>query len=99
MSPLYTTLLYVHVLVSTLIIMLVLLQKTTGNGLFTSSQTNAFMSGADVAHFITKLTATLIAIFFINTLVLAKISFSLNKQNSVIKAETIQTNSATVPTE
>ena len=98
MSPLYTTLLYVHVVISVLIILLVLLQKTTGNGLFTSSQTNVFMSGADVASFVTKLTATLIAIFFINTLALAKVSFSINNEKSIVSEQQIET-TATVPTE
>ncbi len=102
MSPLYTTLIFVHVIISVFIILLVLLQKTTGNGLFTSSQTNTFMFSADVANFVTKLTATLIAIFFINTLALAKVSYSLNKQSSIIESsnnEPSPNKAASVPTE
>lgn len=99
MSPLYTTLLYVHVVISILLILIVLFQKTTGNGLFTSSQTNVFMSGTDVANFITKLTTTLIAVFFINTLLLAKVSFVINKEKSIVESVNIKQDTASVPTE
>jgi preprotein translocase subunit SecG len=76
------------------------MQKTTGNGLFTSSQSNPFMSGNEMTNFITKLTIVFVAIFFINTLILAKLSYitSKEKQKNLFKeTEVTQTTTQSVP--
>lgn len=87
MSALYLTLIYLHIFVSISLILLIVLQKTTGNGLFTSSQTNPFMSGSEITHFITKITVVFITIFFINTLVLAKLSSMSLAKKSLLTQE------------
>jgi protein translocase SecG subunit len=78
MNTIYTTLIYFHVFVSVFLVFLILVQKTTGNGLFTTSQSNSFMSGAEITSFVSKLTAIFVVLFFANTLALAKISYVEN---------------------
>lgn len=80
------------------------MQKTTGNGLFTSSQTNPFMSGSEITHFITKITVVFIVIFFVNTLILAKLSYvaseekrSLLTQNAQQPLEELPSSQSSVP--
>ncbi len=92
MSTLYLTLIYLHVFVSIVLVLLIIAQKTTGNGLFTSSQSNPFMSGSEITHFVTRLTVVFIAIFFINTLILAKLSYiaSAEKRSLFASEEQIE---------
>lgn len=97
MSSLYLTIVYFHIFVSIALVLLVLVQKTTGNGLFTTSQSNPFMSGAEITQFVTKLTTTFVVLFFLNTLILAKISYksTLSKKeviSSIVNENTIPTN-------
>ncbi len=88
MNAIYSTLVSLHIFVSLFLVLVIILQKTTGNGLFTTSQSNPFMSGAEITQFITKLTAILIVLFFVNTLVLARISYMQNaKKESIVSAE------------
>lgn len=51
------------------------------------------MSGTEITQFITKLTSTLIVIFFINTLILAKISYMQNAhKRNIISEQKIEEN-------
>lgn len=73
------------------------MQKTTGNGLFTASQSNPFMSGAEITHFITKITVFFVVLFFVNTLVLAKISFVMNAKKVSIVSPSTSNNKSSIP--
>jgi protein translocase SecG subunit len=98
MNALYLTLAYLHVFVCVCLVLLVIVQKTTGNGLFTTSQSNPFMSGAEITQFITKLTVFFIILFFINTLVLAKISYTSNSERrNIISASKVEEIEKSVP--
>lgn len=92
MNTLYITLIYFHVFISLFLVFLILVQKTTGNGLFTTSQSNPFMSGAEITSFVSKLTAIFVVLFFVNTLALAKISYITNsaKKNIVSSAVKVE---------
>jgi protein translocase SecG subunit len=87
MNAIYSTLISLHIFVSLFLVFVIILQKTTGNGLFTTSQSNPFMSGAEITQFITKLTSILIVLFFVNTLVLARISYMQNAKKEGIVSE------------
>lgn len=95
MNSLYITIIYFHIFVSIVLILLILLQKTTGNGLFTTSQSNPFMSGSDVTRFVSQITTAFIVLFFINTLILAKISYKTSLASKEILS---QSQEETVPT-
>jgi|GEM_PF-2889979 len=97
MSALYLTLIYLHIFVSISLILLIVLQKTTGNGLFTSSQTNPFMSGSEITHFITKITVVFITIFFVNTLILAKLSYISTSAKKSLLTQEIQQETSQLP--
>lgn len=87
MNALYLTLAYLHVFISIFLVLLIIIQRTTGNGLFTTSQSNPFMSGAEITNFITKLTTFFIVLFFVNTLVLARISYISNAKKKDILSQ------------
>ncbi len=97
MSAIYLTLIYLHIFVSISLILLIIVQKTTGNGLFTSSQTNPFMSGSEITHFITKITVVFITIFFVNTLVLAKLSYSATSAKRNLLTQQMQEQTQELP--
>lgn len=98
MTPLYTTLSYLQIFISISLILLVVIQKTTGNGLFTTSQSNPFMSGAEITGFVIKLTSFFVALFFLNTLFLAKISYTLSKEKqNLVTSVQIKNENTSIP--
>ena len=71
MELLYSILSTIHIFVCVLLILFILLQKGTGDGLFTtSSGGNPFMSGVEVVTFLGKITKYLGIFFLLNTLFL-----------------------------
>jgi preprotein translocase subunit SecG len=72
-------------------------QKTTGNGLFTSSQTNPFMSGSEITHLVTKITVVFITIFFVNTLILAKLSYISTSAKKNLLTQEMQQETSQLP--
>lgn len=81
-------LLAVHFLVTILLIGLVLVQKHDGGGLTggLSSAANGFMTSRSQANVLTKATAILMTIFFINCLVMAKIAKGSPRPQSFVDA-------------
>jgi preprotein translocase subunit SecG len=85
MEFLYSILSTVHIVVCILLILLILLQKGTGDGLFTSSNSaNPFMSGMEVATFLSTLTKYLGIFFLINTLVIASLTVKISNKNKIL---------------
>lgn len=71
-----TLLIVLHVILAVMLVALILLQGGSDElkGLGSSSGTDSIMTPAASAGFLTKLTATLAALFIINCLVLANLS-------------------------
>lgn len=75
----FNTLLFIHLVISLLLIVIILLQKTSADGLSGiggggSGGNMGLVSGRTAANFLTKTTIFLAVIFFVNALVLANIS-------------------------
>lgn len=70
------TLLFIHLMVAVLLVVVILLQKTSTDGLSGIGGGNnmGIMSGRSAASFLTKTTVTLAAIFFVNAILLANLS-------------------------
>ena len=81
-------LLAIHFLVTILLIGLILVQKHDGGGLAggLSSAANGFMTSRSQANVLTKATAILMTIFFINCLVMAKIAKGSPRPQSFVDA-------------
>ena len=85
MELLYSILSTLHIFVCVILIILILLQKTTGSGLFTSSSSsNPFMSGVEVTTALSVMTKYLGIFFLLNTLFLGALSVKISNQNKVI---------------
>jgi protein translocase SecG subunit len=85
MELFYNILSTLHIIACVLLIICVLFQKGTGDGLFTSSgMGNPFMSGLEVASALGKITKYLGIFFLVNTLILAAISVRISNKNKVI---------------
>lgn len=71
------TLLFVHLIIAILLVVVILLQKTSTDGLSgigSGGNNMGVMSGMSAANFLTKTTIVLAIIFFSNALVLANLS-------------------------
>ena len=97
MELLYSILSTVHIIVCVLLILFILLQKGTGDGLFTSSSSNSFMSGVEVVSILSKLTKYLGIFFLVNTLILATLSVRISNKNKVVIEAPIQQEKTAVP--
>ena len=93
----FNTLLFVHLVVAVLLVVVILLQKTSSDGLSGigsgSGNNMGIMSGRSAANFLTKTTIVLAVIFFANALILGNLS---NKKNIDItkKIETLKEDSS-----
>jgi protein translocase SecG subunit len=98
MELIYTILGGAHIGTCLMLILFILLQKGTGDGLFTSSNSgNPFMSGIEIANLLGTLTKYLGAFFLINTLFLAALSVRIANKNKVITEEDKKIESSSVP--
>ena len=81
-------LLALHFLVTILLIVLILVQKHDGGGLAggLSSAANSFMTSRGQAYILTKATAILMTIFFVNCLVMAKLAKGSPRPQSFVDA-------------
>ncbi|WP_375329833.1 preprotein translocase subunit SecG [Candidatus Tisiphia endosymbiont of Nemotelus uliginosus] len=68
-------LLFVHIVIAILLIIVILMQKTGGNG------TMGVVAGRTVVNFLTRTTVVLATLFMINAVILANLS---SKKNSGI---------------
>lgn len=70
------TLLFVHLIIALLLIVVILLQKTSTDGLSGIGGGNnmGVMSGRTAANFLTRITIILGIVFFVNAIVLANLS-------------------------
>ena len=85
MELLYSILSTLHIIVCLFLILFILFQKGTGDGLFTSSNlANPFMSGVEVGAALSKITKYLGVFFLINTLILAALSVRISNKNKII---------------
>ena len=75
------TLLFVHLVIAILLIISILLQKTSTDGLSGIGGGNnmGLMSGKSAANFLTKTTVILGIVFFINAIILANLSSNSHK--------------------
>ena len=91
MELLYSILSTVHIFTCVLLVLFILLQKGTGDGLFTSSSSgNPFMSGIEIANFLGSFTKYLGIFFLVNTLVIASLSVKISTKNKTIEGTAIQ---------
>lgn len=91
----FNTLLFVHFIVSVLLIIVILLQKTSSDGLsgIGSSHNNMLVSRGTISSFLTRTTVILAIIFFVNAIMLANLSSkSRNSIEKVIEKEETQEN-------
>lgn len=72
----FSTLLFVHLIIAILLIIVILLQRTSADGLSGIGGGNnmGLVSGRSAANFMTKTTIILAILFFSNALVLANLS-------------------------
>lgn len=72
----FNTLLFIHFIVALLLVAVVLLQKTSTDGLsgIGGGSNMGLVSGRSAATFLTRTTVILAAIFFVNAIVLANLS-------------------------
>lgn len=92
MELLYNILSTIHIFTCVLLVFFIMLQKGTGDGLFTSSSGgNPFMSGIEVANFLSTFTKYLGIFFVINTLVIASLSVKISNKNRTIQSPEVQT--------
>ena len=90
MVGLYNFLIIAHIVVSICLLLLIVFQKTSGDGLLASTNKNNLMSGDEVAGFVTKLTTVFAAVFIINTLAIAIIGSRISKSFNFISTNTVQ---------
>lgn len=90
----FNTLLFVHFIVSVLLIIVILLQKTSSDGLSgLGTSNNMLVSRGTISSFLTRTTVILAMIFFINAIILANLSSkSHNSIEKVIEKEETQEN-------
>ncbi len=87
----------IHIITCFLLIVFVLFQKTTGDGLFAaSSGGNSFMSGVEIANFLTVSTKYLGIFFLINTVFLATLSVKISSKTKIVVIEE-QTENSRIP--
>lgn len=82
----FNTLLFIHLVISLLLIVIILIQKTSTDGLSGiggGGNNMGLVSGRAAANFLTKTTIFLAVIFFVNALILANISS--NNQGNISK--------------
>jgi protein translocase SecG subunit len=98
MELLYNILSTLHIFACIMLVLFILFQKGTGDGLFTTnSSSNPFMSGVEVVGFLGKVTKFLGAFFLINTLVLASLSVKIANKNKVVVVEAVKEQKSSVP--
>jgi preprotein translocase subunit SecG len=86
------TLLFLHIVVALLLVITILLQKTSSDGLSGiggGGNNMGLVSGRSAASFLTRTTIVLATLFFINSIILANIG---NKYQSTIIDKIEQTN-------
>jgi preprotein translocase subunit SecG len=72
-------LLFIHIIIASLLIIVILLQKTGTDGLSGIGGSNmGIVTGRSAANFLTKTTILLGSLFFINAIVLANLSSKRN---------------------
>lgn len=78
-------LLFVHIIISLLLIAVILLQRTSSDGLsgIGGSSNMGIVAGRTAANFLTKTTILLAAFFIINSIVLANLSSKKNVGNKI----------------
>lgn len=92
MELLYSILSTVHIFICLLLIVFILLQKGTGDGLFTSSSSgNPFMSGMEINNFLGSFTKYLGIFFLVNTLIIATLSVKISQNNKTIDEKQVET--------
>lgn len=90
------TLLFVHLTVAILLVITILLQKTSTDGLSGiggGGSNMGVISGRSAASFLTRTTVILATVFFINALVIANLS-SQKRTDFVEKIQQIEDNSS-----
>ena len=95
------TLLFVHLIIAILLVIVILLQKTSTDGLSGiggGGNNMGLMSGRSAANFLTRTTVTLAVIFFCNALILANLS-SKSHSNLTSKMESTEQNTTKTNTE
>lgn len=72
----FSTLLFIHLIIAILLIIVILLQRTSTDGLsgIGGGGNMGLVSGRSAANFMTKTTIILAVLFFVNALVLANLS-------------------------
>ena len=83
MVSLFYTLLTVHVVICALLGIVIVFQKTSGEGLLTATNKNPFMSGDEVASFLTKVTSFIVIAFFIIAIAIASVGSKASKNLSL----------------
>lgn len=95
------TLLFIHLMIAILLVIVILLQKTSTDGLSGiggGSGNMGLVSGRSAANFLTRTTIVLAIIFFCNALVLANLS-SQPRSNLTSKMESSEQNTVDSPAE
>ena len=91
MFGIYSLLIIINVIISFILVCLIVFQKTSGDGLLTSSNKSNFMSGDEVAGFLTKLTGFFVFAFMVNTIAIASVGSRISKSANLIKTQQEQT--------
>jgi len=98
MQGIYSTLVVLHIFISFGLLALIVFQKTSGEGLLTTSNKSNFMSGDEVASFLTKLTAIFAFGFIVNTIAIAAFGSKISKSiNLTVEAVQDESSKSQVP--
>jgi protein translocase SecG subunit len=87
MIGIYNILILLHIVTSVVLLILVVFQKTSGEGLLTSTNKVNFMSGDEIAGLVTKATTFFVFLFIINTLAIAIIGSRISQNLNLSKVE------------
>lgn len=91
-------LLVIHIVIAVLLVTVILLQKTSADGLGSLGGNSGFVSAKTAANFLVKITVVLASLFIINSLILANLSTKKHKSilEEVIKDQKQQDSSVPI---
>lgn len=85
----YSFLLVLHCVVTLLLVVLVLVQKSDGAGMALGGQVSGMMTPRGAANLLTRMTAVLATLFMVNCLLLSWVAVRSKQNRSVLAAESV----------
>jgi protein translocase SecG subunit len=83
MESFYNLLSIIHIFLCLVLLVLVIFQKSTSDGLISTNKISA-LTGNESANFVIKVTSVIAAMFIINTILIAAIGMKISKANRLV---------------